>query len=571
MTWSPVEGQIMTRWAKQLSADNPLPEYPRPQLERETWLNLNGLWNYAILPKKCKSVDSYDGEILVPFPIESALSGVKRKLRPKDRLWYQRSVSIPKEWSGQKLLLHFGAVDWEATVHVNGKRVGSHHGGYVPFAFEISKFVNFGAENDIVVDVLDPTGRGRHERGKQTLHPYMIYYTAVSGIWQTVWLEPVPETHVKSLKITPDIDTSTVRISINCENIKTGDKVKVSILDDDNEVVSIIDNPEHELTLKIPEPKLWNPRSPFLYRIIVQLERNGQVLDEVTSYCGVRKIGLNKDKDGHVRIELNDEPIFQYGTLDQGYWPDGLYTAPTDEALLFDIEITKKIGFNMIRKHVKVEPLRWYYHCDRLGMLVWQDMPNGGWYIWPRSKSNKKYYHEELEAMISTLYNSPSVIVWVPFNEGWGQFDTRAITSKIRALDPTRLIDSASGWFDKGVGDVRDIHVYPGPKMPKKLKGRAAVIGEFGGLGFNVKDHVWKARFKWSYKKSKSPDKLLAEYKDLMSNLQPLIKDGLCAAVYTQITDVEREINGLLTYDREIMKIDEKELKKLHSSLFIEL
>ncbi|NVM01697.1 MAG: beta galactosidase jelly roll domain-containing protein [Candidatus Helarchaeota archaeon] len=564
--WKLISSNILTRWAKNVSPDEPFPEYPRPQFKRKEWMSLNGLWDYAIRPKNVKSVRSFDGKILVPFPIESALSGIKRKLGHKQRLWYRRKFSIPKSWKDKNLLLHFGAVDWEATVWINGKRVGSHKGGYVPFTFEISEHLNKN-ENEISVAVWDPTNKGGQERGKQSLRPWGIYYTAISGIWQTVWLEPVPISRIESLKMIPDIDKEILNINVKIHGLESGDKIQLIVRDEDKEIISASESAGQNILLKITNPKLWSPNNPFLYDLIIKLERDGEILDEVASYFGMRKIGLGKDKNGILRIELNNKPIFQYGTLDQGYWPDGLYTAPTDEALRYDIEITKKFGFNMIRKHVKVEPARWYYYCDKLGMLVWQDMPNGGKLLL-RGKVSKKHYWNELASMISTLYNSPSIVVWVPFNEGWGQFQTKKVVNAIKKYDPSRLVDNASGWFDKKVGDIRDIHNYPGPKMPKLEEKRVAVLGEFGGLGLKIKDHIWGSKMSWSYRQASNTEKLTQRYAKLITKLKPLIKGGLCAAIYTQITDIEAEINGLLTYDREIIKIDEKQLRKLNLSLF---
>ena len=555
----------MSRWVKDVNPENPLPEYPRPQMKRNKWLNLNGLWDYAIRSYNLTQINRFDGKILVPFPIESALSGVKKKVKGKHRIWYQRKFMLPDAWRGKKILLHFGAVDWETTVIINGKKVGTHQGGFTPFSFDITEYLQEN-ENELTVKVRDNT---KHERGKQSLRPFMIYYNAVSGIWQTVWLEPVPNTYIESLQMVSDIDDGTLHVKVLPNKENPSIKTEIIIKDSNNEVTSNSGSLNEYIRLELPDPKLWSLESPFLYDLEIKLLQDGNVVDQVQSYQGMRKIALGKDDHGHVRIELNNQPIFQYGPLDQGYWPDGLYTAPTDEALLYDIEITKELGFNMIRKHVKVEPLRWYYHCDRLGMLVWQDMPNGGWLIlrkkWGKSKD---YFRNELKAMITTLYNCPSIVVWVPFNEGWGQFDTKNVIQNIRIQDPTRLIDAASGWFDKKVGDIRDIHVYPGPKMPDNLEGRAAVIGEFGGLGMNVDGHMWKSRLKFAYKKYKSSEVLNEKYAGLMNALKPIIKQGLCAAVYTQITDVEMEINGLLTYDRDIIKIDQQRLRELNLNLF---
>ncbi|MFX0174940.1 MAG: glycoside hydrolase family 2 protein [Candidatus Hodarchaeota archaeon] len=581
LKWEPVKGQIMTKWAKDVDPNNPLPDYPRPQFRRKEWMNLNGLWNYAILPKEKEMVNSYDGKILVPFPIESALSGVSKKLRPLQNLWYQRHFKIPFTWKGMKILIHFGAVDWEMAIWINKKEIGTHRGGYTPFYFDITEYVQIQNDNEIIIRVSDPTNKGNQGRGKQTLNPGAIFYTAVSGIWQTVWLEPVPKTFIKFIQMIPDIDEQTLNLDFDIENPQPHDFLHLEIKDLDNIILSYQQEFNSNLKFNIPSPKLWTPKNPFLYDLTVKLLRDAIIIDEIDSYFGMRKIGLGKPENGIQQIELNNKPLFQYGTLDQGYWPDGLYTAPTDEALSYDIEITKELGFNMIRKHVKVEPARWYYHCDKVGILVWQDMPNGGTIMLDPAKEieefkNKKRdeqekleYYNELEDMIKNLFNSPSIVVWVPFNEGWGQFDTELVVERIRKLDGTRLIDSASGWFDQGVGDIYDCHNYPTPKMPvlKKIGDRAAVVGEFGGLGLEIHDHMWNMRSKFVYRNYDDPNSMITMYGKLISTLKKLIGKGLTAAIYTQITDVEGEVNGLLTYDRKVIKIDQNQLTELNLSL----
>ena len=578
--WKPEGDQIMTRWVKDIDPKNPLPEYPRPQLKRSNWINLNGLWNYAIRAKGEQMDGPFDGKILVPFPIESALSGVNKELRPKQKLWYQRSFIIPEKWKGMKVLLHFGAVDWETTVWINGNEVGSHQGGYTPFSFDISEFTKVSGENEILISVWDTTDKGTQERGKQVLKPGGIYYTAVSGIWQTVWLEPVFNTYIKKIKLITDVDSEKIIIEIDTENDNKDDFISVEVNTNEKLITSKTINSNRKIELEIPSPKLWEPANPFLYDLNIQIIREGTVIDRISSYFGMRKVELKKNNNGNYNIELNGKPIFQYGTLDQGYWPDGLYTAPTDEALLYDIQITKDLGFNMIRKHVKIEPARWYYHCDQLGMLVWQDMPSGGdsgfMIIEPqevikeieRSEAEKIIFYNELDSMINSLYNFPSVLVWVPFNEGWGQFDTNKVVEKVRELDSTRLIDSASGWYDKCVGDICDSHHYPRPKMPYNIGNRAAVVGEFGGLGLKVDNHMWEFEKIFVYRDHKNYGALMYKYEKLMIGLKKLIKKGLAAAIYTQITDVEGEVNGILTYDREIIKLDKNRLQELNSSLF---
>lgn len=584
LSWAPIKDQLMTRWANKIDPEKPLPKYPRPQLRRKEWLNLNGLWDYAIRPKEEKFVGNFEGKILVPFPVESALSGVKRKLKPQQKLWYHRKLTIPESWKSKKILLHFGAVDWETTIWINKKLLGVHKGGYTPFYSEISGYLNNLKENELIVSVWDPTDKGHQEHGKQSLKPKIIFYSAVSGIWQTVWVEPVSDTYIKSLKMFPNIDKEILNFRVSLNDAKPNDIIHSIILDKDNQIVANQETTEKNVSLKIQSPKLWSPDSPYLYNIMVEIKRNDLIIDKVESYFGMRKISLSKNKDGIKRIELNNKPLFQYGILDQGYWPDGLYTAPTDNALRYDIEVIKELGFNMIRKHVKIEPARWYYYCDKLGILVWQDMPNGEhWSLINHIKMKltpekrfkgrrkdyvKQNYYDELESMINFLYNSPSIIVWIPFNEGWGQFDTEKVVDKIRNLDSSRLINNASGWFDKGIGDIRDIHNYPDPKMPNKLKGRAAVVGEFGGLGLEIGDHMWNFKRKFVYRNFPDQAKLMNRYEKLISKLNILIGYGLSAAIYTQITDVEQEVNGLITYDREIIKMDKNKIRDLNSRLF---
>ena len=580
--WKSIEGQIMTRWSNDVDTKEPLPEYPRPQFRRIDWLNLNGLWDYAVRPKIENNIHKYDGKILVPFPIESALSGVKRKLKPTEKLWYRRTFTIPTEWKSKNILLHFGAVDWEATVWVNKNKIGSHQGGYTPFSFEISSFIDFNKENELVVEVWDPTDRGGRERGKQALRPMAIWYTAISGIWQTLWLEPVPKTYINNFKLIPNIDKELLYVAINIQNPSADTQIEMEVRDGSTTILSMLNKLDEDISLKIPSPKLWSPENPFLYDLTMKIKHDNEIIDEVETYFGMRKIILGKEVNGIKTIELNNKKIFQYGTLDQGYWPDGLYTAPTDEALRYDIEITKQLGFNLIRKHVKVEPARWYYHCDRIGILVWQDMPNGGVnyitnlppnineYKDLREEHTKENYYKELESMILSLFNSPCIITWVPFNEGWGQFDTENVANLIKKLDPTRLVNAASGWFDFGVGDIFDQHSYPNPIMPnlKKLGSRAPTVGEFGGLGLEIENHMWKIKNKFVYRKLPDKQGLMKKYENLISKLKKLIEKGLCAAIYTQITDVEGEVNGLLTYDREVLKMDKRWFRELNMSLY---
>ncbi|MFX0101983.1 MAG: glycoside hydrolase family 2 protein [Candidatus Hodarchaeota archaeon] len=584
--WNAIEGNLLTRWSSEVDPRKPLPEYPRPQMVRERWLNLNGLWDYAIRSKDVESVEEYDGKILVPFCVESALSGVKKKLKPSQRIWYRRTFTLPEGWSEQNILLHFGAVDWEAIIWLNGKEIGNHEGGYVPFSFDITEAVNFSDDNEIVVSVWDPTDKGKQQFGKQTLHPSIVAYTAVSGIWQTAWIEPVSKRHVSSLKITPDLDNSRVVVKVNVKDTVDSDVVHIAMLEGNKEIKNIEGVPNENLVIDIKEPKPWLPESPNLYDLSIKLLNEGKEIDLVKSYFGMRKISVEKDDSGNPRIALNGKILFQHGSLDQGYWPDGLYTAPTDEALRFDIELAKKMGFNLIRKHGKVEPARWYYHCDKLGMLVWQDMPHFNNMLatviqsvffgkkvlgWGRKKKEEKdYFYAELEAMVKSLYNHPCIVTWTPFNEGWGQFDTGEVVKRIRNLDPSRLIDEASGWVNEGFGDLIDWHTYPSPRIPEADGSKPLVIGEFGGIGIKVKGHCWKFRttipFVWILVRNlKHVHDLYERY---VEKLRGLIKEGLSAAVYTQIVDVEKEYNGLVTYDREINKIDIKELHSINSKLY---
>jgi hypothetical protein len=566
----------MTRWAKQVSPDNVHPEYPRPQIVRKNWLNLNGLWEYAIRPKDEQRPRKFDGQILVPFPVESALSGVMKPVGEKSRLWYRRTFEIPRSWRGRRVLLHFGAVDWDTTAWVNGEELGSHRGGYDPFTFDITDALNDAGAQEVILGVWDPTNTGYQPRGKQVKKPGGIWYTAVTGIWQTVWLEPVPETYIKAIRIVTDIDGKLVRLLAECPDKAAGCSVEVEAKDGWLTKAKGKGKPGAEIVLNIKKPKLWSPDSPFLYDLKLTLkDSKGKKVDAVSSYFGMRKIEVKKDKAGINRLFLNNEPLFHFGPLDQGWWPDGLYTAPTDDALKYDIEVLKKLGCNMLRKHVKIEPDRLYYWCDKLGLMVWQDMPSGDKYIGgndpdiQRSPESAKQFEAELKAMIATFYNHPSIVMWVPYNEGWGQWDTPRIVDLIKELDPTRLVNNASGWADRGVGDVHDIHSYPGPAAPPVEEDRAAVLGEFGGLGLPVKGHTWQDEKNWGYRSYKTREELTKAYLTLIDNLRSLIGDGLCAGVYTQTTDVEIEVNGLMTYDRAMIKMDAEKAAAANKRLYL--
>lgn len=572
-SWKPVDGPIKTRWSEKVDPENVLPEYPRPQMVRESWKNLNGLWDFAITERSASCPAEMTEKILVPFPVESSLSGVKKQVMSKDRLWYRRTLSVPAEWKGQRILLHFGAVDWKADIYVNGKEVGSHTGGYVPFALDITDYLNDNQTQELVVSVWDPTSEGGQPIGKQILNPHGIWYTPVSGIWQTVWLEPVSkESSIISYELIPNIDDQTLTVETLVRGNVRDCFVKVTALSKGQEIATVEGNPSEPVTLKIANPKLWSPTTPFLYDLKIELfhrdkeTKARKQLDMVQGYFGMRKIALAKDKQGVQRLWLNNKPLFQFGPLDQGWWPDGLYTAPTDEALIYDIEVTKKLGMNMIRKHVKVEPARWYYHCDRLGMLVWQDMPNK--IAGHNNAIDHLNFRKELIEMIESLQTFPCIVMWVPYNEGWGQYKTEQVTAMVELLDPTRLVNNASGWVDKKVGDVYDIHIYPGPKMPKLEENRAAVIGEFGGLGFPVEGHLWQQKKNWGYRSYKDEASLNDALNDLIVKLQPMVKKGVAAAVYTQTSDVEGEINGFMTYDREVLKVDVDRFRKNVEKLY---
>lgn len=573
--WKPADGPLMTKWSLDVSPENVHAEYPRPQMVRRQWLNLNGLWDYAIRPKDERQPKEFDGQILVPFPVESALSGVMKPVGPDNRLWYRHTFEVPKQWGeGIRILLNFGAVDWDTTVWVNGMKVGSHQGGYDPFTFDVTHAIKPEQPQTIVVSVWDPTDASTQPRGKQVRNPHGIWYTAVTGIWQTVWLEPVSRRSIEGLKLTPDVDGSRLIVEIGTK-LTRSDSVSVEVSANGDVVATA--KGLNEIEVPIPDPHLWSPDDPFLYDVKITLGHFNQpiVNDEVQSYFGMRKISLEKDEDGINRLFLNGKPLFQYGPLDQGWWPDGLYTAPTDEALKYDIEVTKQLGCNMARKHVKVEPARWYYWCDKLGLLVWQDMPSGDRYIGPndpdfqRTKESADQFELEWSRVIEAFCNHPSIVMWVPFNEGWGQYDTARIAEWTKKLDPTRLVNSASGWTDRNVGDVHDIHSYPGPAAPPVEDSRASVLGEFGGLGLPVRGHTWQDEKNWGYRSYESREALTDAYLVLIANLRPLIGGGLSAAVYTQTTDVEIEVNGLLTYDRAMIKIDAEKVRAANEKLYL--
>ena len=610
--WQPVPGPLATKWAKDVSPEKVHPEYPRPQMVRKEWTNLNGLWDYAIVPAEAGQPKEFAGKILVPFPVESSLSGVMKRVGPQEKLWYRRTLEGRKPTDG-RVLLHFGAVDWETTVWVNGQEVAKHRGGYDPFSADITDALAADKSSELLVAVSDPTDASFQPRGKQVRKPEGIWYTPTTGIWQTVWLEVVPKTYIRDVKFVPDLDQRKITVIVDIANPQPSWKLGILIRSQTPQGGFFHRTWHTELAqprvLEIPEhvtpnfaSHCWSPDNPHLMEVYVALVSDpkadllgfGQewmpkvtgplaaekkppvpMVDWVQSYTALRKISVGKDEQGITRLLLNNKPLFQFGPLDQGFWPDGLYTAPTDEALRYDLEMTKKLGFNMVRKHVKVEPDRWYHHCDKLGLLVWQDMPSGDKYISPndadsqRSEESTKQYEAEWAEIIKDFGNHPCIVMWVPFNEGWGQFDTARIAELTKKLDPTRLVNSASGWTDRKVGDVHDVHIYPGPGMPPLEEKRAAVLGEYGGLGLPLEGHTWQGKDNWGYRSYTNKADLQRAYLQLAANLRPLVGKGLSAAVYTQTTDVEIEVNGLMSYDRAVLKLDEKQIAAAHAKLYL--
>ena len=552
--WKPAPGPLATRWAKDVSPASVHPEYPRPQMVRPDWQSLNGLWEFEIAGPDTPPPfgRTLPDRILVPFPIESSLSGVGKRA---ERVWYRRTFQVPDDWHGRRVLLHFGAVDWESVVYINHVEVGRHRGGYDPFTLDITDALTADEEHELVIDVFDPTSDGDQPRGKQVNKPKGIWYTPSTGIWQSVWMEPVSPIGIRRLTLTPDIGNACLRVGVEAMGARSRTTVTLVASQDEKPVATATGGVGAEILLEIPAKglRLWSPADPYLYDLTVTLKQGETVVDRVTSYFGMREIGMGRDSEGRLRLTLNDEPLFQMGVLDQGFWPDGLYTAPTDEALRFDIEATRRLGFNMSRKHVKVEPARWYYWCDRLGLLVWQDMPSGN----NGAPEAKEQFERELTSIIAARRNHPSIVMWVVFNEGWGQHDTDRYVDVVRRLDPSRLINAASGWHDRGVGDVLDIHAYPGPNAPEPDPRRASVLGEFGGLGLAVPEHTWSEE-SWSYRGVQDSIELTNRYQSLLRRVWQLEQQpGLTAAVYTQLTDVEYECNGLLTYDRAVMKVND--------------
>ena len=577
--WKPVEGRISTQWSEQVNPDNVLPEYPRPIMERTEWKNLNGLWDYAIIEKGKHTPSVFDGKILVPFAVESSLSGVGKTVGAEKELVYRRSFDVPSSWKGKRVLLHFGAVDWRTDVWVNEVKVGSHTGGFTPFSFDITEALQR-KNNTLLVKVWDPTDKGYQPRGKQVSRPEGIWYTPVTGIWQTVWLEPVSESYIQDLRITPDIDNSLLSLKALVKDATSKDLVEVKVFDGQQLVAQGKSINGECVQVAMPEnAKLWSPESPFLYTLKVSLKQGGKLVDEVSSYATMRKYSSKRDANGIVRLELNNKPLFQFGPLDQGWWPDGLYTAPTDEALLYDIQKTKDFGFNMIRKHIKVEPARWYTYCDKLGIIVWQDMPSGDrnpeWqnrkYFegteMKRSAESEACYRKEWKEIMDALYSYPCIGTWIPFNEAWGQFKTPEIVEWTKQYDPTRLVNPASGGNHYTCGDMLDLHNYRAPELYLYDAQRATVLGEYGGIGWVVQGHIWEPDRNWGYIQFNSSKEVTDEYVKYAEKLYDLIPRGFSAAVYTQTTDVEVEVNGLMTYDRKVIKLDEKRVREINRKL----
>ena len=578
--------KIRSPWAEKVDPVNPLPEYPRPQMVRDSWMNLNGLWQYTILPKSQESIPAaFAGKILVPFAVESALSGVGKTVGKDSVLWYERSLIIPANFKRKNILLQFGAVDWLCDVYVNGKAVGTHQGGYDPFSFDITAALNKKGAQKIAIRVWDPSDDGPQPRGKQVKNPNGIWYTPVTGIWQTVWIEAVAPTYISATKQTPGVDLQSLKVTVTTQNLLPGDEVLVSAWKGSEKITEKMADVNGDVVLPVSNPRLWSTTNPFLYDLKVAVMRNGKVTDEVKSYFAMRKISMAMDDNGIERMMINDQFVFQYGPLDQGWWPDGLYTAPTDEALKFDIAKTKEMGFNMIRKHVKVEPARWYNYCDQMGMLVWQDMPSGDlgnhWESRPgiygratdqdRTAASESIFRTEWNEIMQDLYNFPCIVVWVPFNEAWGQFKTKEIINWTIQKDPSRLVNTASGGNFENVGHIIDLHNYPEPLMPDAVlygKTRVLVLGEFGGLGLPVDNHTWQQKNNWGYQSFKSNAELLKRYTELINRIPHLIEKGLSAAVYTQTTDVEVETNGLMTYDRKEIKMPIENLNAIHRQLY---
>ena len=589
--WAPAEIPIQTPWTAEVSPANAHPKYPRPQMVREHWASLNGLWDYAVTAADAPQPKDWDGQILVPFCIESSLSGVGRRVTAEDALWYSTTFTVPSAWKRQRVMLNFEAVDWAAEVYVNDQLAGRHTGGYTAFSFDVTPYLKGRGKQKLVVKVLDSTNCGEQPTGKQVTKPNGIWYTPVTGIWQSVWIEPVRSAAVTSYLAIPDVDAGAVDVTVFADGATEKDRVEIWLreggvgynADEPGETQTVAFAsvaPGQTVRLTLTDPKLWSPESPFLYELGIQLKQGKKVVDEVRGYTALRKSSEVVDSAGYKRLGLNNEPYFQYGPLDQGWWPDGLYTAPTDEALKFDLVKTKDFGFNMIRKHIKIEPARWYYWADVLGIVIWQDMPSiggtpgGHWEMWKwaspeddrdLTETAKATYYKEWGEIIAQLRNHPCIVAWVPFNEAWSQFDTEKVVEFTRSCDPTRLINSASGGNSYPVGDIFDSHNYPNPQMKFTSGGlQIDVLGEYGGIGWPVEGHLWQTDKNWGYIEYKSGEDVLQQYSVYAEDLIKIIQKGVSAAVYTQTTDVEGEVNGLMTYDRQIIKMDENRLRAVN-------
>ena len=604
--WHPVGKEIKTPWAADVTPENVHQEYPRPQMIRQTWQNLNGLWDYAITSVEEVSFTS-EGKILVPFAVESSLSGVGRRITKENSLWYERTFTVPGKWKGQEILLHFGGVDWKSEVYVNGQLVGEHKGGYDPFYYNITPYLKKSGKQTLTVKVFDATDNSFQPRGKQCILNNSIWYTPVSGIWQTVWLEPVNKTHIRNYYPVSDLSKSELTVQVDAI-AEEGDVVKVTLLEGavgynpeipSQKVLTEAEVNDGTATLQVADMKTWSPDSPYLYGLRISIVRNGKVIDSVDGYTAMRSIEAKHDGslNKYKRMALNGENLFQYGPLDQGWWPDGLYTAPCDEALKFDVVKLKEMGFNMIRKHIKVEPARWYYWCDVLGMMVWQDMPSIGDYarrqiatrdpeiqkatknVWSQDsllkgtecdipEEWKENFYTEWKNIMMFLRGFQCIVSWVPFNEGWGQFDTEAVVKFTKDVDPTRLVNEASGGNYHLKGDILDVHHYPQPAMNVFESQFVNIIGEYGGIGYPIIGHTWEMDRKWGYGQNKSSsEELMKQYEEYAEMLKDFIKVGCAAAVYTQTSDVEGEVNGLMTYDREIIKVDIPRIYEINRSV----
>ena len=579
LKWCPAGNKIKTKWGKNLDPKKVWQEYPRPQLERKQWLNLNGIWSYSITDVNSQKPDNFDGEILVPFSIESSLSGVMKSLNEKQILWYYKEFEIPDNWKDKNIIIHFNAVDWICELYINDNKIGEHSGGYSEFSFDITKNIKEG-KNKIFLKVFDPSDKGYQAVGKQTLNPNIIWYTSISGIWQTVWLEPVNEIYIKSLEINNDYDKKEIKINVKL-NLDVKLSLEVSLLFKDDELMKLKGFSNSEIVFNIPDKHFhpWSPSEPNIYSFNMNIfDNNQKIIDSIISYTTLRKVEQKKDKNGIYRIYLNNKPLFNMGTLDQGYWPDGLYTPPSEEAMIYDNNKLKELGFNTIRKHIKIEPYRYYYYCDKIGMLVWQDMPSGDrqnnkWEFLKlnagddvnRSEESKNNYYKEWSEIIDNLKFFQCIIVWIPFNEGWGQFDTEKVVEFTKKQDSTRLINAASGGNHRICGNFLDLHSYPHPAQYLKVDNLINILGEFGGLALDIKGHTWKED-NWGYKTCKSKEEVTEKYEEYINLLINSFK-SFSAAIYTQTTDVEIEINGLITYDRAEIKVIEQRIKAANEKI----